>query len=161
MTIVQGNEVNVYVFDEGEYKLYACGTYCSYESDLDMISIATVSTGDVRDYEAGLKTVRIFMDGVVTLDQLNKVQYIDLLETQGQRKVLKIELVNSWGDEMSIVSEAIAKNIVVDGSAEGVATYRIEWWGCGTQTINETTFEALLDDQGDPITDENGELIRV
>jgi hypothetical protein len=161
MTIVQGNEVNVYVFDEGEYKLYACGTSCSVEVAVDLISIATVSTGEYRDFESGLKDVTIYMDGVVTLDQLNKVQYYDIMDTIGVRKQIKVELVNTYGDELSFETEAIAERVIMDGAAEGVATWGVTWRGCGTLTINETTFEALLDDSGDPIVDENGQPIRV
>lgn len=161
MTLVQGNEVNVYIYNESEWQIYACGTACSVDIAQELLPISTVDTGTYRDFEAGLKDVTIYMDGVVTLDQLNKVQYFDIVNTMGVVKQLKVELVNEWGDEMSFETDALVERCVVDGQAEGVATWSVTWKGCGALTINETTFEALLDENGDPIIDENGEPIRV
>jgi hypothetical protein len=160
MTIVQGQDVNVYVWSGSAWVIYACGTSCSVDIVHEIVRIATVDSGADTNYDKGLKDKTIYMDGVVTLDSLTKWQMWDALNAITVQKQIKVEFINSWGDEASIECAAYISHMVMDGQVQGAATWAIEWKVCGALTINDVVYDAILDSNGDPVLDSNGEPLR-
>lgn len=163
MTYVKGKDVNFYVYrDEGgdEVAVFAgCALTITKEETAEELNITTADSGRENEYIGGSKDATGTVDGLMTIDQLNRFQYKDFVDNVGNVLHILITYENSFGDRISYDANALVTNVSDSAGATDLATFSVSWKRTGPATI-ALVGQWLIDDEGNPILDSDGLPIR-
>src|SRR4051812_48344238 len=105
MTPVHGKDVIVYIYRTDDIILLArpvaCATNCTMTFDVELVRIASPSTGKQRNYAPSFEDCTITVDGVVTLDELPMWQVQETIAKLGVKMTAIFEMTNDLGDRLS------------------------------------------------------------
>ena len=157
MTIVLGKDVNLYVYVGGVPKLTVCATNLSRRRTAGTVSRLVRGAGRSRLYSSTIKDETLTLDGLVTIDETSKFQYDDFNE--GDALHVLMTYTNSFGDRISNDGNVLITGIDDTNGATDFSSYSISMVRSGAWTKTKI-YNALLDSDGNPVFDSDGNLIR-
>jgi hypothetical protein len=163
MTPVHGKDVIVYIYRTDDIILLArpvaCATNCTLTFDIELVRIASPSTGRQRNYAPSFEDCTITVDGVVTLDELPMWQIKEFIDKIGVKLTAVFEMTNDLGDRLSYEMQVLTSSISITGDTNDFAGFSVSMKRCGTMTVINT-FDALQDNDGNYLLDGTGHLMR-
>lgn len=159
MTIVRGKDIDLYVKRGLGYVPTACATNLSIEETAEEVNITTVDSGRENEYEGGATDASLSFEGVMTLDELSKWQYEDFVV--GNTEQIRVDFVNSYGDALKYEMFVVIISKSAQGDVNDFGSFSISMKRSGAMTSVKTYDNILVDSDGLPILDSDGNLIRI
>lgn len=155
---IRGKDVNLYVYRDGSPVAAVCATNVSTRETAGTLSTLTMGGGKNRTYKSTAKDATITLDGVRTIDETSKFQAEDF--EAGDELQIIIIYTNDYGDVLSYDMNVIVTETSDSNEVSEFGTYSISMLRSGPWTKLKTYEGILIDGNGDPIFDGNGDLIR-
>lgn len=160
-TLVKGKDVTVYMKVGLDWVLIMCATSCTKSETAESREITTISSGRYVTRKGGALDCSFTFDGAMTLDIPGRVQYEDLLEEIGNVKRFLIIYQNLYGDKLNYEADFLITSVDDNNGVSEFSTFSMTAQRSGPPTkTKEWGNDAWLDDEGNPIWDSDGELIR-
>jgi hypothetical protein len=160
-TLVKGRDVTVYMQVAAEWVLIMCATSCTKDETSEEISITTADSDRENEYIGGSLDCSFTFDGAMTLDIPGRVQYEDLEAEIGNVKRFLIIYENAFGDKLNYEADFLITNINDTNGVNEFSTFSMSAKRSGAATRTKTWADGtLLDSEGNPILDSDGNLIR-
>jgi hypothetical protein len=163
MTPVHGKDVNIYIWRTDApillAVLVACATNCTMTFDVELVRIASPSTGKQRNYAPSFEDCTITLEGVSTLDELPMWQIKEFIDKLGVKLLVIFEMTNDLGDRLAYEMEVLTSTVSIDGDANDFSGFNVTMKRVGTMTV-VNTFDALQDSDGNYILDGTGHYMR-
>ena len=113
MNTVKAKNVIVEVDISGTYYPFFCGKNMTFSQNQELIEITSVNSAVAREYEAGMTTANLSIDGVTILDNTgNKVAILYLMQESIRRtpQTMRIRLTDDDGGTKQIAFTALITN---------------------------------------------------
>jgi predicted secreted protein len=140
MSLIRGENVIIYVYDDGQWKPIICGKSCSLTTVAETIETSITGSGQWRTYEYAGFTWTVSMDGATFLDGENQLSLQDIRLMQYGKEKLLIRYQRT--DESSNVyleqGTVLITNVSDTGAMDDMNLFTIELQGSGPLTISAT-----------------------
>lgn len=163
MSYVKGKNVTVYVYRDIAMVptpvMMGCATSISKNETAEEVNVTTADSTRENEYIGGSKDAVVTVDGLMTLDELTRWQYKDWLDSLGNVERFLITHENAFGDKYSYDFNGLITGVSDQAGPTEFASFSasIKRTGPATTTM---FYDALLDSDGNPILDSDGNLIR-
>ncbi len=120
--IVQGKNVIVSLFYDGEYYPIFCAKTMALTQTQDVFEVTSVNSGNDREYEPGMTTTTLDVSGVTTLDNVGgKISILYLMQLAQRRAIqeLRVRLTDNNGDQKDVTFDAIITSNSFDKTLGG------------------------------------------
>lgn len=144
MSLIRGKNVIVLIFDDGQWKLYGCGTNCTLETVTDFAETSVKGNGKFRNFVPTVNSFTGSIEGLTNLDQPNTLTLPDLRQKQlaHVKLLMRFDRTDETGAN-TYVDEAFffISNVADSGPHEGMNSYTVSLRGTGelTQIFIPTT----------------------
>lgn len=131
--IVKGENIILFIYDDGMWKPVVCGRDCSFETQAEEIETSITGSGVWRTFEYKALTWTCSFDGVILLDGVNELSLQDLRAYQYSRQKVLIryqredDASNVYTDE----GYGLLVSISDTGNYQDVGTFSIGIKGTG------------------------------
>ena len=134
--IVKGENIILFIYDDGMWKPVVCGRDCSFETQAEDIETSITGSGVWRTFEYVALTWTCSFDGVILLDGLNELSLQDLRAYQYSRQKVLIRYQRQDDNSNVYTDEgyALISSISDTGNYQDVGTFSIELKGTGPLT---------------------------
>jgi len=136
MSVVRGDNVIIYILDNGVWKLYACARSCTLDVATEILETTVSGHGDWKSYVATVNSFSGSFDGVVNLDMPDMLSLPQLRALQVARIPLMFRMQrtdedgNVYTDEGTIILTRSSDT----GTYNDVNTFAIDFTGTGALT---------------------------
>lgn len=164
MSVVRGKDINLYVEkvpSSTNYVVGGCATNLSMDVTAEEINITTADSGIENEYEGGATDCAGTLDGVITIDELPFFQYEDWRAAIGQKKNVRIDFIDTYGDRLRYEMSILILGVSVQGDVNDFGAFSISFKRSGAETVTKIYDHALIDGGGDLVLDGGGNIIRV
>jgi predicted secreted protein len=136
MSLVKGENVLLYIFDGGLWKLLTCGRSCTLTTSADSIETSITGSGSWRTYEYVALNWTASLEGLIYLEGVNTLSLPDIRSFQyGFVKVLlRYQRTDEDGNVYTDEGLAIITSVSDTGEFQGMATFNMELKGTGPLT---------------------------
>jgi len=136
MSLVLGDNAIVYIYDGGLWKLYACGTTCSFTTTTEFLETSVPLSGKNRTYIPTFNSFTGSISGLVHLNIVNTLALPDLRAKQLNHEKLLIRFQRTANDATTYIDECYAyiSSVSDDAPTGGVNTFTVELRGTGAIT---------------------------
>ena len=136
MSLVKGDNVLVYFYDGGLWKLYACGTACTLNVTTEFIETSVPLSGKNRTYRPTFNSFTGSISGLVHLNITNTLALPDLRAKQLNHEKLLMRFQRTANDGTVYTDECYVyiANSSDDAPTGGVNTFTIDLRGTGAIT---------------------------
>lgn len=136
MSLVRGENVLVYIYSGGFWKLVVCGRSCTLNTNAESIETSITGTGVWRTYEYTANSWTGNIDGVVQLLMVNTVALPDIRALQySQTKILfRYQRTDDNGNVYLEEGTALIKSVSDTGDYNNMNTFSVELLGSGPLT---------------------------
>lgn len=134
--IVKGQDIILFIYDDGMWKPVVCGRDCSFDTNAEDIETSITGSGVWRTFEYKALTWTCSFDGLILLDGTNELSLQDLRAYQYSRQKVLIryqredDASNVYTDE----GYALISSISDTGNYADVGTFSISLKGTGPLT---------------------------
>jgi hypothetical protein len=90
MAVIKGDNVLVYIYDNAQWKLFACARSCELSVDTEMIETSISGTGNFSTFKPTKNSYTGKIDGLVTIDESGALSLADLRQLQIAHQLLSI-----------------------------------------------------------------------
>lgn len=131
--IVKGENIILFIYDDGMWKPVVCGRDCTFDTQAEDIETSITGAGAWRTFEYKALTWTCSFDGVILLDGTNELSLQDLRAYQYSRQKVLIryqredDASNVYTDE----GYALISSISDTGNYADVGTFSISLKGTG------------------------------
>lgn len=137
MSKVLGKDVIVYIYDDGQWKMYACGTNCTLEVTTDFIETSVKGNGKFRNFVPTVNSFTGSIEGLVNFDLDNTLSLQDLRSKQlaHTKLLMQFERTDTTG-VFTYVDEAyfFISSSSDSGPVDGMNSFSISLIGTGALT---------------------------
>jgi len=136
MSLVRGDNVLMYIYDGGLWKLTTCGRSCTFNTNAETIETSISGSGAWRTYEYAGLTWTASLEGAIYLQGVNTMSLPDIRAYQyGRTKVLlRYQRTDEDGNVYTEEGNALLTSISDSGELDGLATFSVELQGSGPLT---------------------------
>lgn len=135
MSLVKGNNVVVYTFIGGLWKMFACARTATLSINTSMIEISTAGAGDFAAFLPQKHSFTGSIDGLINLDNTNlRLSDFRALQLSKQSLLMRFERTSVTGLVYSSEAKFYITNSTDSASYADVATFAIELQGTGAIT---------------------------
>lgn len=138
MSFVNGKNVVLYAYNDGEWKAIVCGRDCSYTLETDEIEISQLGTGSYYAFKPVKHTATFTFDGLIALDLSNTLSLADLRAYQMAK--LPILMRYERVDDLDNVYTEEAIGYIISSSDNGshndISTFNLTIKASGVVTIS-------------------------
>ena len=137
MSLVRGDNVVIYIYDGGLWKLGVCGQSCNLSTNAEDIETSITGSGNWRTYEYVALSWTAQLNGLVFLQMTNTLSLADLRSYQASRtKVLmRFQRTDESGNVYTDEGMAIITSVQDTGDLNGAATFSLSLKGTGPITM--------------------------
>lgn len=163
MSYVRGKDITIAVegvSGSGDFDFSACGTNFSTERTAEKINITTADSGKENEYEGGATDGTGSVEGLITLDELTKFQYEDWVAAIGTKKRVQIDYTDTYGDRLRYEMDILIDGVSDRGDVNDFGAFTVTFTRSGAEVVTKVWDHALVDSDGDPIPDSDGDIIR-
>jgi len=153
MALVNGRNVSLLIYDNGAYRLYACGTSCSISVSTSTVETSVTGSGNWASFAPQKHSWSGTLDGVVNLDNGSQVTLYDLLVLQIAKTLLVIQFqyIDEDGNEMDLNGSCYIVNSSSTGDVTNYASFSVEVQGSGALVPVYTEIDFLLINANDTL----------
>ena len=159
---VMGKDVRVYVYRDvagvPTPVQASCGTEWTKDEAAEEINVRR-NTSRYRSYIGGYKDATATLSLLVTLDELNRWQYLDWINHVGEVVRMLITYENAYGDRLSYDAEWLVTGVSDSAPSTDFVTFQVSILRSGEPTIT-LLIDGLRDSDGELILDSDGLPIR-
>lgn len=159
MTVVEGKRVTLYVYRDDVPIKTVCATNLTKRIEAEKINITTVDSDRENEYIGGSTDAEIGLEGIRTLDETGSWQADDFEDLIGEVVHILISYDNALGDRVTYNGYALITSVDDNNGASDFSSYSISMVRSGAWTKTKI-YNALLDSDGNPVFDSDGNLIR-
>lgn len=137
MSLVRGENVILYVYDDGQWKPIICGRSCSIVTNAETIETSISGSGIWRTYEYAGMTWEMSIDAAVKFDVTNTLALSDMRAKQISREKILCryertdESANVYVDE----GYGLITSVSDSGELDSVASFNVTIKGTGPITM--------------------------
>lgn len=150
MSVVLGNDVNLYIYDGGMWKIFACGRECEFSLSTEMLETSQPGTGSFATFLPSKHSAEASVNGVVVLYKNNTLSLSDLRAYQIAKTALLMRFVRQDTTGLHYYQDecmCYIKQSTDTGTYQDVATFSITLQPTGTitqiYTPTPTTFNKM------------------
>jgi len=149
--IVNGKNVSLLIYDNGQYRLYACATSCSISIGTSTVETSTLGSGSWASFMPQKHSWNGSLNGVVNLDEDGQLSLYDLraLQIAKTKLVIQFQYIDEAGNEYDENGECYIVNSTANGDVNNISTFSIEIQGTGALGQLLTIPEYLLINSND------------
>lgn len=146
MALVTGKDCSFLVYDNGAWRLLACGTEFSLTTEASVVETSTTGSGSFATFEYEKKQWSATISGVCNLEKPAQLIFASMREKQlSFTKILvTFERVDVDGNVYSDVGTALITNVSDIENVNEVATFTVNIQGSGALTQNFTNTPLAL-----------------
>lgn len=133
MSLVKGDNVLVYIYDGGLWKLYACALSCTLTTTTEFLETSVPQSGKYRTYIPTFNSFTGSLSGLVHLDIVNTLAMPDLRAKQLNHTKLLMRFQRTANNDSTYVDECYfyIASVSDEGATGGLNTFTAELRGTG------------------------------
>lgn len=136
MSLVKGDNVILYIYEDSEYKMYACARSCTLITTTEFIDVSVTGSGTWKSVRPTINSFTGTIEGLTSLEPDSMVSLEDLRWKQYNQQLLtiKYERTDLDGNKYIDECEAYISSITDTASFDNVSTFTVELQGTGAIT---------------------------
>ena len=133
MSLVNGKNVRLLIYDNSRYRLYACATSCSISISTSVVETSVTGSGQWASFMPQKHGWSGTLDGVVNLDDPDNLTLEELIGLQIAKTkiVVRFENIDEAGNQNALGGEAYIIASSSTGDVNNVSTFSVEIQGTG------------------------------
>ena len=134
--IVLGNDVEIYIFDSGLWKPYACARSATLNVITEFIETSAPGNGKFASYIPTKNSFTGSLDGVTSINIIGQLSLADMRQKQLAQTsfLMRFQRTSQAGDVYTDEATFFITNSTDSGSYDGVATFSLSLQGTGDIT---------------------------
>ncbi len=136
MSIVNGKNVRLLIYDSGRYRLHSCATSCTININTSVVETSVTGSGQWASFAPQKHSWDGTIDGIVNIDDPDNLTLEDLIALQiaNTKLVMRYENIDGGGNETALGGEFYIINSSSTGDVNNAATFSVSFQGTGALT---------------------------